>query len=120
MSHIDRSGLVYLQKKHHVSKETHACQTDLTINDILQLQRTTQIQQTEKQQKLEELVRHNMELEYQLKESRTSGLQNDTRLRKCLHVVKELLIEKSKADKVASRRKAMEGRLRLGQFSRQG
>jgi len=120
MSHIDRSGLVYLQKKQQVKQETHASQTDLTSNDILQLQRTTQLQQTEKQQKLEELIRHNMELEYQLKESRSSELQNDTRLTKCLNVVKELLIDKSKSDKVASRRKAMEGRLRLGQFSRQG
>lgn len=46
--------------------------------------------------------------------------QYKEQLTKCKVVNKQLLIEKTKAEKKEARKKAMEGRLRLGQFARQG
>lgn len=47
-------------------------------------------------------------------------MKYEAQLLRCLRVCQDLLIDKSKNEKVSARRKAMEGRLRLGQFTRQG
>jgi len=55
-----------------------------------------------------------------LKDTSALAVKYQAHLERCLKVCKELLIEKAKSEKAEARRKAMEGRLRLGQFTRQG
>ncbi|CAK8674596.1 unnamed protein product [Clavelina lepadiformis] len=119
-SHIDYSGLVHLQHKHFVQKESKNVQTELTSRFITQLISAHSGQDSENNRKLDELQRQNIDLEYHLNRTEELVTRCKSQFFRCLKMCQELLIEKTKSEKVAARRKAMEGRLRLGQFTRQG
>ena len=59
-------------------------------------------------------------MEFRLRDTSALAVKCQGHLERCLKVCNELLVEKAKTEKAEARRKAMEGRLRLGQFTRQG
>uniref|UniRef100_F7A0P7 Serine/threonine-protein kinase tousled-like 1-B n=1 Tax=Ciona intestinalis TaxID=7719 RepID=F7A0P7_CIOIN len=119
---MDLSGFVHLQQKHNIAKESRYrhIQTELHGSEVEQMIQMNNGQESEKNKKREELIRLNSDLEYRLRETTQLALQYKTQLARCLQVNQELLVEKTKSEKSSARRRAMEGRLRLGQFTRQG
>lgn len=119
-SSIDISGLVHLQKRNAVSEETKLAQTDMTMQMLAQLESQSSSAGIRNDRKFDDMLQKNSNLEHQIQEFKSLLEQHKEQLTKCKAVNKQLLIEKTKAEKKEARKKAMEGRLRLGQFARQG
>ncbi|XP_039271234.2 serine/threonine-protein kinase tousled-like 1-B [Styela clava] len=121
-SNIDFSGLLhqYHQRKITSSKVVKNNQTDITMQDIVELESRSSSLESKHDRKIEDLLHKNSNIECQLQEFKTLVQHYTDQLEKCKLVNRRLLVEKTKAEKKEARKKAMEGRLRLGQFTRQG
>ena len=75
-----------------------------------------------KESRLEDFIREHEDMKRQFKVAKEEIEKKDDRMKKCIHVTKQLLIEKSLMEKKQARQKCMQDRLRLGQFvtQRQG
>ncbi len=87
-------------------------QTDLTMAEITK--RTQELDSRET--RIDELQRMNDELTRHLTTRNKEVESSKNTITKCLAVVKELLIEKSRIERKDARAKCMQNRLRLGQF----
>jgi len=95
---------------------TSASQTDLTAADVARMESKATADLETKESRIEELVRVNSEIQRQLASKSKEADEKANTVDKCLHVVKELLIEKSTIERKEARAKCMQNRLRLGQF----
>ncbi|XP_071748109.1 serine/threonine-protein kinase tousled-like 2 isoform X2 [Lepeophtheirus salmonis] len=103
----------YFQSPKQVTKSV---QTDMLLVDVRNLETRSQSELELKENRIEELSRMNEEMRRQLTQSSKTIEEQKTTINKCLDVVKELLIEKSKIERKEARAKCMHNRLRLGQF----
>ncbi|CAJ0933945.1 unnamed protein product [Ranitomeya imitator] len=70
-----------------------------------------------KEGRIDDLLRTNCDLRRQIDEQQKILEKYKERLNKCISMSKKLLIEKSTQEKLASREKSMQDRLRLGHFT---
>uniref|UniRef100_A0A8C3V364 Tousled like kinase 1 n=1 Tax=Catharus ustulatus TaxID=91951 RepID=A0A8C3V364_CATUS len=70
-----------------------------------------------KEGRIDDLLRANCDLRRQIDEQQKLLEKYKERLNKCISMSKKLLIEKSTQEKLASREKSMQDRLRLGHFT---
>lgn len=99
-----------------VSSGTKSVQTDMSIQDIRNLEAGSATELEVKDGRIEDLSRMNEELTRQLATKQDEIDEKMSTINKCLSVTKELLIEKSSIEKKEARAKCMQNRLRLGQF----
>ena len=109
----DYATLMQPPKLPAVSK---SMQTDLCAKDIVNLEASSATELEAKETRIDELQRVNEELTRQLTKTQKEVDDQKTTIQKCLHVAKELLIEKSTIERKDARAKCMQNRLRLGQF----
>ena len=109
----------------------------MSVGDIRALESQASHEVESRETKIEELQQLNDELHRQLKKSQKDADEHKSTINKCLSVVKDLLMEKSRIERkearlahkfswcfriviftlyVFSRSKCMQNRLRLGQF----
>lgn len=119
-SNIDFSGLLHYHQRKSIIKDAKNSQTEITMNDLKELESLSTALESKHGRKIEEMIHKNSNMECQLQEFKTLVQHYTDQLEKCKSVNRRLLIEKTKAEKKEARKKAMEGRLRLGQFTRQG
>ncbi|KAL4662289.1 hypothetical protein H8958_007687 [Nasalis larvatus] len=92
-------------------------QTDLTMLKLAALE-SNKIQDLEKKEgRIDDLLRANCDLRRQIDEQQKLLEKYKERLNKCISMSKKLLIEKSTQEKLSSREKSMQDRLRLGHFT---
>ena len=94
------------------TKLSQMVQTDLCVADL----NKTNAELESRDNRIDELQRVNEEMTRQLNARNKELEANKNSIQKCLSVVKELLIEKSKIERKDARSKCMQNRLRLGQF----
>nr|XP_006811162.1 PREDICTED: serine/threonine-protein kinase tousled-like 2-like [Saccoglossus kowalevskii] len=110
---------------HHLSQrrmtEMYSVETqsDLSIHDIHHLETKVSNDLQKKESRIDELLRTNVQLRQRI-DSLEKDLekQKDT-CKKCVAMNKQLLLEKSLQEKKEVRKRSMENRLRLGQFTTQ-
>ncbi len=93
------------------NKAVSAMQTELAAKDVCSADDLEA-----KDARIDELQRVNDEMSRQLKGQKNEIEEKTSTISKCLNVVKDLLIEKSKIERKEARSKCMQNRLRLGQF----
>ena len=93
-----------------------SAQTDMSVSDIASLESQSALELENRDSKIDEIQRLNEELRRQLKKTQKEVDDQKLTITKCLNVVKELLIEKSRIERKEARAKCMQNRLRLGQF----
>merc|ERR550532_842173 len=94
------------------AKSSEAIQTDLTMAEITK--RSADLDT--RNNRIDELQRVNDEMSRHLTGRNKELEASKSTITKCLTVVKELLIEKSRIERKDARAKCMQNRLRLGQF----
>uniref|UniRef100_H3ARZ1 Tousled like kinase 1 n=1 Tax=Latimeria chalumnae TaxID=7897 RepID=H3ARZ1_LATCH len=92
-------------------------QTDLTILKLAALENNKNQDLEKKEGRIDDLLRANCDLRRQIDEQQKLLERYKERLNKCITMSKKLLIEKSTQEKLASREKSMQDRLRLGHFT---
>eukprot|EP00094_Tigriopus_californicus_P006845 TCALIF_06594-PA protein Name:"Similar to Tlk2 Serine/threonine-protein kinase tousled-like 2 (Mus musculus)" AED:0.13 eAED:0.13 QI:0/0.71/0.75/1/0.57/0.75/8/660/966 len=100
----------------NVSSGTKSVQTDMSTQDIRNLEAGSATELEVKDGRIDDLSRMNDELTRQLATKQDEIDEKMSTINKCLSVTKELLIEKSSIEKKEARAKCMQNRLRLGQF----
>ncbi|XP_042364010.1 serine/threonine-protein kinase tousled-like 2 isoform X1 [Plectropomus leopardus] len=101
---------------------THSCyhkaiQSELTLLKLTALEKDKNSDLEKKEGRIDDLLRANCDLRRQVDEQQKMLERYKERLNKCVTMSKKLLIEKSKQEKMASRDKSMQDRLRLGHFT---
>ncbi|XP_037252927.1 serine/threonine-protein kinase tousled-like 1 isoform X3 [Falco naumanni] len=92
-------------------------QTDLTMLKLAALESNKNQDLEKKEGRIDDLLRANCDLRRQIDEQQKLLEKYKERLNKCISMSKKLLIEKSTQEKLASREKSMQDRLRLGHFT---
>uniref|UniRef100_A0A8D2LXL4 non-specific serine/threonine protein kinase n=1 Tax=Varanus komodoensis TaxID=61221 RepID=A0A8D2LXL4_VARKO len=92
-------------------------QTDLTMLKLTALESNKNQDLEKKEGRIDDLLRANCDLRRQIDEQQKLLEKYKERLNKCISMSKKLLIEKSTQEKLASREKSMQDRLRLGHFT---
>lgn len=92
-------------------------QTDLTMMKLAALESNKNQDLEKKEGRIDDLLRTNCDLRRQIDEQQKILEKYKERLNKCISMSKKLLIEKSTQEKLASREKSMQDRLRLGHFT---
>ncbi|KAG8432425.1 hypothetical protein GDO86_016902 [Hymenochirus boettgeri] len=92
-------------------------QTDLTMLKLAALESNKSQDLEKKEGRIDDLLRTNCDLRRQIDEQQKILEKYKERLNKCISMSKKLLIEKSTQEKLASREKSMQDRLRLGHFT---
>ncbi|XP_036110908.1 serine/threonine-protein kinase tousled-like 1 isoform X2 [Molossus molossus] len=92
-------------------------QTDLTMLKLAALESNKNQDLEKKEGRIDDLLRANCDLRRQIDEQQKLLEKYKERLNKCISMSKKLLIEKSNQEKLASREKSMQDRLRLGHFT---
>ncbi|XP_053565368.1 serine/threonine-protein kinase tousled-like 1 [Bombina bombina] len=92
-------------------------QTDLTVQKLAALESNKNQDLEKKEGRIDDLLRINCDLRRQIDEQQKILEKYKERLNKCISMSKKLLIEKSTQEKLASREKSMQDRLRLGHFT---
>ncbi|XP_063284711.1 serine/threonine-protein kinase tousled-like 1 [Pelobates fuscus] len=92
-------------------------QTDLTMLKLAALESNKNQDLEKKEGRIDDLLRTNCDLRRQIDEQQKVLEKYKERLNKCISMSKKLLIEKSTQEKLASREKSMQDRLRLGHFT---
>lgn len=87
-------------------------QTDTTMADMAKSSKDLDLRDNQ----IDELQRMRDEMSRHLQTKNKDLEQSKNTITKCLAVVKELLIEKSRIERKEARAKCMQNRLRLGQF----
>jgi len=100
-------------------RENKDSQTDMKLGDIATLQTTSNNRQNESS-RIEEARLQNTRLQLQLTNFRNEISENKKRSAVCVLFIQKLLVQNSKKEKEEARKKAMEERLRLGQFKLRG
>uniref|UniRef100_A0A673H2E6 non-specific serine/threonine protein kinase n=1 Tax=Sinocyclocheilus rhinocerous TaxID=307959 RepID=A0A673H2E6_9TELE len=96
---------------------------DMTIKGILTMEKLAALESSKssdlekKEGRIDDLLRVNCDLRRQIDEQQKMLERCKERLNKCVTMSKNLLIEKSKQEKIACREKSMQDRLRLGHFT---
>ena len=91
-------------------------QTDLTMLKLAALESNKNQDLEKKEGRIDDLLRANCDLRRQIDEQQKLLEKYKERLNKCISISKKLLIEKSTQEKLSSREKSMQDRLRLGHF----
>uniref|UniRef100_A0A8D2LV81 non-specific serine/threonine protein kinase n=1 Tax=Varanus komodoensis TaxID=61221 RepID=A0A8D2LV81_VARKO len=91
--------------------------TDLTMLKLTALESNKNQDLEKKEGRIDDLLRANCDLRRQIDEQQKLLEKYKERLNKCISMSKKLLIEKSTQEKLASREKSMQDRLRLGHFT---
>uniref|UniRef100_A0A6I8RAY3 non-specific serine/threonine protein kinase n=1 Tax=Xenopus tropicalis TaxID=8364 RepID=A0A6I8RAY3_XENTR len=91
--------------------------TDLTMLKLAALESNKNQDLEKKEGRIDDLLRTNCDLRRQIDEQQKILEKYKERLNKCISMSKKLLIEKSTQEKLASREKSMQDRLRLGHFT---
>uniref|UniRef100_A0A8C3RYV3 non-specific serine/threonine protein kinase n=1 Tax=Chelydra serpentina TaxID=8475 RepID=A0A8C3RYV3_CHESE len=91
--------------------------TDLTMLKLAALESNKNQDLEKKEGRIDDLLRANCDLRRQIDEQQKLLEKYKERLNKCISMSKKLLIEKSTQEKLASREKSMQDRLRLGHFT---
>ncbi len=113
----DLSGVApLLHRGKSVAVSCRAAQTDLTKQELSDLESRSSAEMETKDGRIDELSRINEELTRQVSGKQKELEEKGSTITKCLNVVKELLIEKSNIERKEARAKCMQNRLRLGQF----
>ena len=94
------------------SKPYKSIQTDLTMAELTKKAADLD----SRDNRIDELTRNNDEMSRLLNSKNKDLESSKNTITKCLTVVKELLIEKSRIERKDARAKCMQNRLRLGQF----
>ncbi|XP_031229063.1 serine/threonine-protein kinase tousled-like 1 [Mastomys coucha] len=94
-------------------------QTDLTMLKLAALESTKNQDLEKKEGRIDDLLRANCDLRRQIDDQQKLLEKYKERLNKCISMSKKLLIEKSTQEKLSSREKSMQDRLRLGHIERQ-
>ncbi len=105
-----------LQRTKSLAVTCRAVGTDLTLQDLSDLEGRSSAEMESKESRIDELTRINEELTRQVAAKQKEMEEKGSTIQKCLNVVKELLIEKSNIERKEARAKCMQNRLRLGQF----
>uniref|UniRef100_A0A8C2NGH8 non-specific serine/threonine protein kinase n=1 Tax=Capra hircus TaxID=9925 RepID=A0A8C2NGH8_CAPHI len=92
-------------------------QTDLTMLKLAALESNKNQDLEKKEGRIDDLLRANCDLRRQIDEQQKLLEKYKERLNKCISMSKKLLIEKSTQEKLSSREKSMQDRLRLGHFT---
>ncbi|XP_021047728.1 serine/threonine-protein kinase tousled-like 1 isoform X1 [Mus pahari] len=92
-------------------------QTDLTMLKLAALESTKNQDLEKKEGRIDDLLRANCDLRRQIDDQQKLLEKYKERLNKCISMSKKLLIEKSTQEKLSSREKSMQDRLRLGHFT---
>uniref|UniRef100_A0A673U1N1 non-specific serine/threonine protein kinase n=1 Tax=Suricata suricatta TaxID=37032 RepID=A0A673U1N1_SURSU len=92
-------------------------QTDLTMLKLAALESNKNQDLEKKEGRIDDLLRANCDLRRQIDEQQKILEKYKERLNKCISMSKKLLIEKSTQEKLSSREKSMQDRLRLGHFT---
>uniref|UniRef100_A0A8C3XL49 non-specific serine/threonine protein kinase n=1 Tax=Chelydra serpentina TaxID=8475 RepID=A0A8C3XL49_CHESE len=98
-------------------KTMGVCTTDLTMLKLAALESNKNQDLEKKEGRIDDLLRANCDLRRQIDEQQKLLEKYKERLNKCISMSKKLLIEKSTQEKLASREKSMQDRLRLGHFT---
>uniref|UniRef100_A0A8C5WMU2 non-specific serine/threonine protein kinase n=1 Tax=Leptobrachium leishanense TaxID=445787 RepID=A0A8C5WMU2_9ANUR len=98
-------------------KNVFLFQTDLTMLKLAALESNKNQDLEKKEGRIDDLLRTNCDLRRQIDEQQKVLEKYKERLNKCISMSKKLLIEKSTQEKLASREKSMQDRLRLGHFT---
>ncbi|XP_035313602.1 serine/threonine-protein kinase tousled-like 1 isoform X2 [Cricetulus griseus] len=92
-------------------------QTDLTMLKLAALESNKNQDLEKKEGRIDDLLRANCDLRRQIDDQQKLLEKYKERLNKCISMSKKLLIEKSTQEKLSSREKSMQDRLRLGHFT---
>lgn len=90
------------------------CQTDMTTSQ-LDLLEAGQAQKANAEK--DTLFRQNMRLEMELKQAKSLADNYEDKFKRCINLTKNMLIQKCNHEKREARRKSMEDRVRLGEWS---
>lgn len=90
------------------------CQTEMTRSELERLE-AGQAQKASAEK--DDLVRQNMRQDAELKQAKRDAERYEEKFNRCIELTKRMLIEKCEHDKREARRKSMEDRLRLGDWS---
>uniref|UniRef100_A0A250Y4Z1 non-specific serine/threonine protein kinase n=1 Tax=Castor canadensis TaxID=51338 RepID=A0A250Y4Z1_CASCN len=100
-----------------ISIQHRQTQSDLTIEKISALENSKNSDLEKKEGRIDDLLRANCDLRRQIDEQQKMLEKYKERLNRCVTMSKKLLIEKSTQEKLSSREKSMQDRLRLGHFT---
>lgn len=89
-------------------------QTDMTRSELERLE-AGQAQKASAEK--DDLVRQNMRLEMEFAQAKRAAEKYEEKFNRCIELTKRMLIEKCEHDKREARRRSMEDRLRLGDWS---
>ncbi|XP_073927182.1 serine/threonine-protein kinase tousled-like 1 isoform X3 [Castor canadensis] len=92
-------------------------QTDLTMLKLAALESNKNQDLEKKEGRIDDLLRANCDLRRQIDDQQKLLEKYKERLNKCISMSKKLLVEKSTQEKLSSREKSMQDRLRLGHFT---
>lgn len=90
------------------------CQTDMTLSQ-LELLEAGQVQKANAEKDV--MFRQNLRLEMELKQAKELAGSFEDKFTRCINLTKNMLIEKCNHEKREARRKSMEDRIRLGEWS---